>query len=100
MLEDEEAITINHLVYRLANRQEIRAALGDLPISLEDAIETIVFLGATDLADAITLLDSPIPNRFNVTGRVSMNFTDGTWRVFYSGTRARNGGERGSALVP
>ena len=83
MLEDDEAIWINHLVHRLANRQEIRAALGDLPISLEDAIETIDFLGATDTADALTLLDAP----FRIDSRYRPHptrFTDGTWRVFYS----------------
>jgi hypothetical protein len=83
MLEDQDAIAIRHLVHRLANLRGVRAALDDLPITLEETIETIDFLGTAEPADAITLLDTPFrPDSSYRPG--ATRFSNGTWRVFYS----------------
>jgi hypothetical protein len=84
MLEDREIIGISETVYRLANSPRLRAALTELGMDVNQALETIDFLQATPADDVSVLLTSPFaePNgdyRPNPT-----RFSDGTWRVFYS----------------
>jgi RES domain-containing protein len=83
MLEDQEPTAIDHLVHRLANPPNIRAALDDLHMTLEETVETIQFLGTSGSTDAITLLETPF-KAYSSYKPSPTRFTNGTWRVFYS----------------
>jgi len=83
MLEGLSQIPIDQVIYRLANPPQVRDALFDLQLSLEDALETLDFFALKSAEDAITLLDTPFLE--DASYRPSpTRFSNGTWRVFYS----------------
>ena len=55
----------------------------DAGATLEDAIETIEFIGGDNSNDAVLMLNTPF--EINPSYRPSpTRFSDGNWRVFYS----------------
>jgi RES domain len=82
MLEGETQTAIDYLVYRLANPRNVNEALGDLGMSLEEALETASFLGRQQV-NPVELLDAPF--RTDPSYRPSATrLSDSNWRVFYS----------------
>jgi hypothetical protein len=83
MLEELNQLAIDQIVYRLANPPAVGAALADLPVSLEDALDTLDLLELRSAEDATTLLETPFFEDPSYTPRPT-RFSDSTWRVFYS----------------
>jgi hypothetical protein len=59
MLGELNPLAIDQIVYRLANPPSVSAALADLPVSLEDALETLDLFELKTAEDATTLLETP-----------------------------------------
>jgi RES domain len=83
MLADVNRARIDEALFRLANPPRIRKSLMDAGATLEEAIETIDFLGGDNSNDAVLMLNTPF--ELNPSYRPNpTRFSDGTWRVFYS----------------
>jgi hypothetical protein len=83
MLEELNPLAIDQIVYRLANPPSVSAALADLPVSLEDALETLDLFELKTAEDATTLLETPFLEDLSYKPRPT-RFSDSSWRVFYS----------------
>jgi hypothetical protein len=85
MLESFPKIVIDETVFRIANPLRVRAALVDLKADLQDALETIDFLGMSGADDAEFMLNAPFQDDPTTSYKLRpTRFSDGTWKVFYS----------------
>ena len=83
MLTDVNQVGLDERLFRLANPPRIRKSLMDAGASLEEAIETIDFIGGDNSNDAISMLNTPFEQNPSYR-QVPPRFSDGTWRVFYT----------------
>jgi RES domain len=83
MLTGVNRASLDERLFRLANPRRIRKSLMDTGATLEEAIETIDFIGGDNSNDAVLMLNTPFEQ--NPSYRPGpTRFSDGTWRVFYS----------------
>jgi hypothetical protein len=83
MLADVNRASLDETLFRLANPPRIRKSLVDVGATLEEAIETIDFIGGDSSNDAVLMLNGPFEQNPSYSPRPT-RFSDGTWRVFYS----------------
>jgi len=83
MLADINRASLDETLFRLANPPRIRKSLMDAGATLEEAIETIDFIGGDNSNDAVLMLDTPFERNPSYRPNPT-RFSDGTWRVFYS----------------
>jgi hypothetical protein len=74
---------VDETLFRLANPPRIRKSLMDIGATLEEAIETIDFIGGDNSNDASLMLNTPFEETPTFRPRPT-RYSDGSWRVFYS----------------
>lgn len=83
MFDGIDKTAVETVVYRLANPLRFRVSFMDLSTTLEDAIETIDFIGTDNADDAAAMLEMPFAQTPGYQPSPT-RYSDGSWRVFYS----------------